>query len=159
ASAESLHLQLATPSDDAEIVELVGTLNGLLERLAESAAAKGRFYAAASHELRTPLQALSGHLELAVSKPRTEREYQQIVGEALQQTRRLIALSQDLLTLHRLETATYTPPSESIDVSDVCCLSLSAMAPLAEKRNLILHSKVAEHMPILAQPGHVEMVV
>ncbi len=62
ASTDRLTVTLQTPSADTEMVGLVGTLNGLLSRLAQTSAAKGRFYAAASHELRTPLQALSGHL-------------------------------------------------------------------------------------------------
>ena len=37
ASAESLRLHLNAPSEDAEIVELVSTLNGLLARLSETA--------------------------------------------------------------------------------------------------------------------------
>ena len=63
--------RLTAPSQDAEVVELVSTLNDLLTRQREANAARGRFYAAASHELRTPLQALSGHLELALQRPRT----------------------------------------------------------------------------------------
>ncbi len=100
ATVDGLRVQLRAPSDDAEITELVATLNGLLERLAQAAAAKGRFYAAASHELRTPLQALSGHLEVALARPRTEEGYRAAIDEALVQTRRLTRIAQDLLLLN-----------------------------------------------------------
>src|SRR5579871_975109 len=86
ASADHLRLHLDAPSQDAEIVELVSTLNGLLVRLSETAAAKGRFHAAASHELRTPLQALSGHLDLALRQPRAAEAYRAVIAEAYAQT-------------------------------------------------------------------------
>src|SRR5207302_7423918 len=89
ASVEKMQVRLKAPSRDAEVVDLVDTLNGLLSRLAETAAVKGRFYAAASHELRTPLQALSGHLEVALSRGRTAEEYETFLQEASKQAGRL----------------------------------------------------------------------
>ena len=70
ASVESLDVRLAAPSRDAEVVRLVATLNGLLQRLSDAAESRGRFYAAASHELRNPLQALLGHVEVTLDKER-----------------------------------------------------------------------------------------
>src|SRR5579872_2196378 len=102
ASIESLRVRLEAPSQDVEVVELVGTLNGLLTRLSDAAASKGRFYAAASHELRTPLQALAGHLEIALHRDRTAPEYRAAIEEAYAQTRRLTSLVQDLLFLNQL---------------------------------------------------------
>jgi signal transduction histidine kinase len=90
---------MSSPSADQEMVELVSTLNGFLHRLSESVAVQGRFYAAASHELRTPLQALSGHLGLGLSSPRSSEEYRAILQEAHRQARRLKILVQDLLLL------------------------------------------------------------
>lgn len=102
-SPEEARARLVAPSSDPEIAELVDTLNALLERVAEAGEAKSRFYAAVSHELRTPLQALSGHLELAAGRPRTQEEYAATVAEALEQTRKLGALVEGVLLLHRLD--------------------------------------------------------
>src|SRR5262249_28045507 len=118
ASAASLEVQLKPPSEDAELVELVATFNRLLERLTRPRAARGRFYAAASHELRTPLQALSGHLELALTRPRTSDEYQSVVEEAFGQTRRLMRLVRELLLLNQLHQQASTPPAEPVDLAE-----------------------------------------
>lgn len=157
ASADDLNLRLSPSSQDAEIVELVGTLNSLLARLANAAAARGRFYAAASHELRTPLQALSGHLELALQRPRSEQEYAAIVNEAYTQTRRLTALVRDLLLLNRLEAGSATPKGE-IALSDVCENILEALAPRIAERALQLCTDFPEDVVILAVPTHTEML-
>lgn len=158
ASVERLEVRLKAPSRDAEVVELVDTLNGLLSRLAETAAAKGRFYAAASHELRTPLQALSGHLEVALTRARTADEYEQFLQESLKQTRRLTSLVQDLLLLHQLDSAP-PRPQEPVDLAEVCTGVLDHLQPLVEARGLPLSVDLPAGACILAVPTHAEILV
>jgi signal transduction histidine kinase len=160
ASVENLHIRLHAPSRDAEIVDLVGTLNGLLARLSETAAAKGRFYSAASHELRTPLQALSGHLEVALSRPRTAQEYAAALHEAYRQTGRLAALTRDLLLLHQLDTASASPgPQEPVDLAEVCAQVLGPLEPLIEARGLRVQTDLSPGVLALAVPTHAEILV
>ncbi|MBV9468737.1 MAG: hypothetical protein JO316_12715 [Abitibacteriaceae bacterium] len=159
ASTDSLRVCLLEPSPDAEIVELVATLNGLLTRLAATADIKGRFYAAASHELRTPLQALSGHLELAVNRPRTVEEYRAAIEEAHQQTQRLILLVQGLLLLNRLDTATSQPPQEAVNLTEVCDRTLDRFRATIEQRGLRVKTSLADSVEVLAPPPHAEMLV
>jgi signal transduction histidine kinase len=166
ASGESLRVLLRAPSDDAEITELVTTLNGLLGRLAETAAARGRFYAAASHELRTPLQALSGHLEVALGRQRSGDEYQAAINEALSQARRLTRLAQDLLLLDQIESGRSAQLSEPVDVGEVCERALRQLQPTIAERGLrvsvgavLLSAGVIPEVNIVAPPTHVEMLV
>lgn len=158
-SADNLAISLEPPSQDYEMVELVDTLNGLLCRITETAAAKGRFYSAASHELRTPLQALSGHLELALNRDRTTDEYKVVVGEAYEQARRLISLVRALLFLYQLDSSTMLPPKEPIDLVDVCRRSLSHFQPVIEERGLKVHVRTPAEVDILAPPNHIDMLV
>ncbi|HLK58846.1 MAG TPA: ATP-binding protein [Chthonomonadaceae bacterium] len=159
ASSASLRVRLAAPSRDAEIVDLVATWNDFLARLAETAALKGRFYAAASHELRTPLQALSGHLEVALSRARTEEEYRSVLEEAYGQTRRLTSLTQDLLLLNRLETAATPPPNHPVDLADLCERLLTGLQPLAAQRGLTVQTYFPPEITISAPPLHAEMLL
>jgi signal transduction histidine kinase len=158
ASTDTLQVHLRAPSEDAEVTELVATLNGLLARLAETAAAKGRFHAAASHELRTPLQALSGHLEVALYRERTSEEYQAAIGEALLQTRRLISLAHDLLLLHQIDSAK-TRPGEPVDLSEVCHWALRQVAPLLAQRGLRVSAGAMPEVTITAPPTRAEVLV
>lgn len=150
-------VRLRAPSRDAEIVNLVATLNGLLQRLHESAAMKGRFYAAASHELRTPLQALSGHLELALTRPRDTEAYHIVVQEAYAQTRRLTTLVRDLLLLTQLETAPL-PPAEPVDVAALCAAMFCAQDATIVRRQLHIVNRLPDMLEVTAPPTHLEML-
>ena len=158
ASTDNLRLHLEVPTQDAEVAELVTTLNGLLARLADTAAARGRFYAAASHELRTPLQALSGHLELALNRERDAEEYRAMLEEARIQTKRLTTLARDLLFLNRLETGVAIV-REPVEISELCERQLTHFQPLIARRQLTPHIRLMEEAMLLAPPLHVEMLI
>jgi signal transduction histidine kinase len=158
-SAADAPLALHDPSHDAELVELVATLNALIERVAAEGAAKGRFYAAASHELRTPLQALAGQLELALSRPRTADEYRSSLEKADTQARRLMDLVNSLLLLNRIEGADQAPESEQVDIAALVAEDLSQLAPLLEERGLRVENGLPAEALVLAPPAHADVLV
>lgn len=133
--------RLVAPSSDREMVELVNTINRLLDRVEESANAKASFYAATSHELRTPLQALSGHIDLALSKPRTNDELKRALLEAQKQTQRLTSLTNDILTLHQLQSQ--TPDStETADLHASVQRTVAELTPLAELNHIKIKTQL-----------------
>lgn len=127
-SASQQFSALGTPSTDREFVHLVSTLNQLLESVHRGVASRGRFYAAASHELRTPLQAMLGHLELALMRPRESEEYRATLQEVQQQAQRLRDLIQALLVLNQLETGSRSsqPSRELLEIVEQRLDQLSA---------------------------------
>ncbi len=163
ASTESLALRLEPPSRDHEVLALVTTLNDLLSGFSETAAVRGRFYAAASHELRTPLQALSGHLELALQRLESESAARPRLEEALVQSRRLIALVRDLLFLNQLDTqSTGTMwPSHVEPISIAACvdLALAEVEKLIEERGLRVTWARSDDLEICAPYTHVSALV
>jgi signal transduction histidine kinase len=72
-----------------------------IEELGLALAAQQRFVAQAAHELRGPLTVVQGQLALALRRPRSEEEYRAAIGEALDATRDLRDLTEDLLDLGR----------------------------------------------------------
>ncbi len=159
ASVEHLFVQLQASSPDVEIARLVSTLNDLLARWSETAQSRERFYAAAAHELRTPLQALGGHLEVALSRPRNAEEYQNALRESHTQTERLTSLVQDLLLLNQLDADTARPSCVSLDLADVCESELRPLRNLAEERALKIELDLPEHCEIEAPWNHVTMLL
>ena len=158
APADDLAFALELPSYDAEMVELVDTVNGLLSRIAQTSAAKGRFYAAASHELRTPLQALSGHLELALTRSRTADEYEKVISEAHRQSERLTDLVQDLLMLHQLDTAP-ARAKESVQIESICRQTIDSLQPLLDLRELTVTVQDNDGIEIQSIHSHAEILV
>ncbi len=159
ASAEKLRVQLEIPSADDEIARLVATLNDLLARIEQTASTRGRFYAAASHELRTPLQALTGHLEVALSRKRPAEDYEMALSESHAQATRLTTLVQDLLLLNQLDADTSRPPATTLDLADICEIELSHLRILAERRGLNLELSLPANCEITAPRSHATMLV
>ncbi len=152
-------INLQSPSPDAEMRELVGTLNELLSAVGASARAQEQFHTAASHELRTPLQALSGHLQVALSRPRDAETYRQTLEEASVQTQRLTDLVRDLLTLNQLHAASAQPPREMLDLVEVCDLALSPLLKTIDARHLDLQVLAPDDaVAIECAPTHASML-
>ncbi|HEX8552495.1 MAG TPA: HAMP domain-containing sensor histidine kinase [Abditibacteriaceae bacterium] len=151
--------QLRPPSPDREVQELVETLNTLLLDVNGAAQARARFHSAASHELRTPLQALSGHLQLALSRPREREELLEALREAETHSGRLESLVRDLLALDQLHQRRELPAAsgELVDVTSAVEAALRQTAKLRESRALETHLAL-EECSVAALPTHCEML-
>ena len=101
ARTEDPDRRLAEPVGPAEVTELAGTLNGMLDALAASRERERRFLADASHELRTPLTSLRGNVEY-VARHGADPE---VIADLEADAERLGRLVEDLLALERESAA------------------------------------------------------
>lgn len=159
ASADPLHIKLNLPSKDAEVRHLVGTLNGFLDRMRQTSRAREQFYAATAHELRSPLSVLSGSIEVTLSRPRDNAEYQETLTDLQHQTDRLGALVEGLLLLNRLHMNTDEEEAESVDLADICHHMLSTLTPLAQRRNLIVETELDSASDVFASQTHASILI
>jgi signal transduction histidine kinase len=90
----------------------------MLGRLERAVEALRSFTADASHELRTPLTAIRGTAEVALARPRTEPELRETLEEVLDETRSMLGLVEDLLTLARGDQSV-APAMERVDLAAV----------------------------------------
>ncbi len=112
-SANRLDRRLPVPPADDELARLVVSVNALLARLEAGFAAQARFAAAASHELRTPLAVIAGQLEVALRRPRSEKEWVETASAVLDEVRRLNRLGEALLRLRRAEVVDSGEPASA----------------------------------------------
>jgi len=102
-----------------------------------------RFVSDASHELRTPLTALKTNLEVNLrNEDITLPEAKQTLVESLEDAKHLEQLSNKLLTLSQFESSIHTNFS-LIRLSDVLPYAIRAVTPLAEKKHITFHKKIA----------------
>ena len=90
----------------AELADLAGALNSMLDRLEAAFERQDRFSADIAHELRTPLNNLRGEIEVTLSRPRTAAEYREVLGSSLEEYDRLSQIIDSLLFLARSEDPT-----------------------------------------------------
>jgi signal transduction histidine kinase len=93
--------RLPVPPTGDEIAKLGERLNEMLARIEAAFAHERRFLADASHELQTPLAILRAELELALRRPRSREELEDVVRSAQEETNRLGTLAEDLLVVAR----------------------------------------------------------
>lgn len=122
-----LEARVRFESRDSETAQLVSDINDMADKIAALVATQRRFVANAAHELRSPLTRLYGELQLAARKERSAAEYKEAIGQALEATRQLKALADDLLTLARhasdepagVSPEAVKPAAEQVAVADV----------------------------------------
>jgi signal transduction histidine kinase len=113
-AADSMARRLE-PRSTTEVARLAEALNRLLARLDLAVKRLHRFTADAAHELRTPLAALRAHLDVALARAPSIDAYRNGLLDASEQTERLAALAEDLLTLSAIESADLTA-ADAVDV-------------------------------------------
>lgn len=121
-----------------EIVELDHVFHNMAKRLAESAQMKQEFVQMISHDLRTPLTAILGTFELLNSGAYgdlSERGHSR-VGDAVNESQRLIAMINELLDIERLESGNMQLMREELDLQPILQRSIEAVSVIASARQI-----------------------
>ena len=135
-TASHIDKRLPVKNEQDELGELSTTFNALLERLEKSFNSQKMFVSNVSHELRTPMAALTAELDLALLK---ERQYQIAIGNALQDSHRIVNLIDGLLNLAKADYQ-----SEQITMDEVRLDEL-----LLDARELVLKAHPDYHIELV----------
>ncbi|GAB3781633.1 HAMP domain-containing sensor histidine kinase [Spirosoma horti] len=114
----NLDARLTTPSHTDELAQLTRTFNQMLDRISAFELQRS-FIANASHELRTPLSVLTNQIDVALMKPRSASEYEQLLSSLQEDIGRLNALSNGLLELAQLENRQADTSRDEIALDEV----------------------------------------
>jgi heavy metal sensor kinase len=115
-TATSLSGRITARSTNDELGELVETINGMIARLEKSFRNVRDFSLSIAHELKTPLTILKGESELALSRPLSPTESQELASMYLEETSRLSRIVDDLLTLARVEAGQMSVNKERVQM-------------------------------------------
>jgi two-component system heavy metal sensor histidine kinase CusS len=100
---KTLSQRLPTDALPVELGALAVAFNGALYRLEHAYAQLEAFNADVAHELRTPLANLIGSTQVALSRPRTAPELQEVLASNLEDLERLRSIVNDMLFLARAD--------------------------------------------------------
>ena len=137
-SAEDLSQRLNLRLPDDEVGRLARTFDEMIARLDDAFRRQRQFTADASHELRTPLTAIKGQVEVALTRPRQQAAYREVLQAVNEEVDRLIRLVGSLLTLARADAGQIPIASESVNLQDLVDAAVEQVQPAAQERNINL---------------------
>lgn len=119
-----------------------------LDRQREVVKLKDEFLFVAAHELRTPLTAIRWSLESLDAKKMSKEAYRQALDDAMDGSRNLASLVEDLLNMARLESNRIEFKRELVDMRTVVKAVLDEAEPLAKHRKIRLEAEVPSQKTI-----------
>jgi len=163
-AAGDLSARLPDAKPDTEVGRLVTSLNAMLSRIEDSFAARTasenklrRFVADASHELRTPLTAIRGFAELhRQGAVKGEAATSELVGRIENESVRMGALVEDLLTLARLDQSRDLIQAP-VDISDLVSEAVESARAAGPDHPITLN--LPEEAFVLGDAGKIYQVV
>jgi ABC-type multidrug transport system ATPase subunit/HAMP domain-containing protein len=129
-----LSARVAARSGDPDVLNLARDVDEMIDTISALMTSQRRFLAHAAHELRSPITQIYGELQLAVRKDREAPELKKAILEALESTRALKNLTDDLLSLAKV-TAGDTSNEECM-LGSVVDNAVALSRPLAEERKV-----------------------
>jgi two-component system, OmpR family, phosphate regulon sensor histidine kinase PhoR len=128
-----------------------GAVLALLDmtRVRRLEAVRRDFVANVSHELRTPLTIVSGFAETLVQDDLDPASRDQFASRILVNTRRMQRIVDDLLDVSRIESGTWIPNPELVDVDVAAAEAFASARDAATVKKLALETDIAPDARIL----------
>jgi signal transduction histidine kinase len=135
---DDLERRLAQPPRMDEVGRLTLTLNGMLDRIAESVERQRLFVAMASHELRTPLAALRAELDIVERDDASLTDYREALHEAQGDAIRLASLATSLLDLATTREDAHSISRTPVRLRQLARSVVRSVDPLARQRGVVI---------------------
>lgn len=149
-SAKDFRLPYSGPRPPKELQPIVSRLRETLDLLKRAFAREKQATADISHELRTPLAALLTTTEMALRRPRSVEEYQEVLRDCQASSRQMSRAVERLLALARLDAGADTLRLQAVDAAALAEQCMSVVRPLADARGVRLAVHVdGEQVPQL----------
>jgi two-component system, OmpR family, heavy metal sensor histidine kinase CusS len=137
-SAKDFRLPFAGPRPPRELQPIVARLREALDMLKRAFAREKQATADISHDLRTPLAALLTTTEMALRRPRSVEEYQEVLRDCQTSARQMSRAVERLLALARLDAGADTLRLQAVDAAALAKQCMTVVRPLAEARGVHL---------------------
>lgn len=140
-----------------ELRPIATSIQTLLHGLRLSFERQRQFTGDAAHELKTSIAVLKSSLQLLTMRPRDANEYQAGVSDLLSDISRMEDLTEQMLTLARLE-AEEVQSSQSTDLSRIVQSVTARMQAFAEVREVSMKIKANEPHLVALQPKDADVL-
>lgn len=115
-STQRLQTRLSNDNTPRELHELGRAFNAMLDRLEDGVKRLTQFASDIAHDLRTPVNTLMVETQVALTKERSNEEYQILLGSNLEEYERLARIIENTLFLARADNAQLAMHTEMLDL-------------------------------------------
>lgn len=147
-SASNLSQRLPAENLPTELQGLINSFNGVLDRLEISYRRQAAFNSDVAHELRTPVGNLIGQTEVALSKPRSYEELEEIMQSNLEELERLRSIISDMLFLSHADQGEIALNLEPCSLADEVRQTADFLEILLEENHNTLEIKGDARAPV-----------
>ncbi|MDT3606777.1 heavy metal sensor histidine kinase [Cronobacter dublinensis] len=134
--SETLQQPLSLDTLPRELLPLGEALNTMRHRLAEDFARLTRFADDLAHELRTPVNILLGQNQVALQRPRSVQEYQNLLAGNIEELEQMTRLIENILFLARADHQNIALNREALALEPFIHQLTDFLEPLAEERDI-----------------------
>lgn len=143
-STNRLRSRLQVAHVPAELRELGGAFNAMLDRLEDGVQRLSGFAADLAHDLRTPINTLMVETQVALSRPRTAEQYEAAMASNIEEYERIGRMIENTLFLARADSAQLALKPVRLDLAQ----ELGRIAEYFEG--------VAEEAGVVVTLGHID---
>lgn len=126
-----------------ELDQVSGTINGMLDRIADYVERNRKFTANAAHELRSPLAAMRAAVDVALSRERTPDEYVGTLAELVEEIDRLSSMVSRMLLLAESDAGRLATGDKRGDLAKIVRETCDMFAAVADAREIALIAQAA----------------
>lgn len=154
-----LDLRVQERQNPEKIQNMLSNFNKMLTQLEEDNMLKSTFVSTLTHDLRTPLFAQKRILETLEKHPiNNDTELTDMLKVVQQGNRQLIDMVNKILEAYQYEEGRIGICQETLNLHELvesCCQELR---PLAEPKAILLHNRIADDLPVYADPEQLKRV-
>lgn len=142
-----------------ELDRLSGTINGLLDRLAEDLNRQRDFVANAAHELRSPLTALRSAIDVGLEHERAPTDYRELLADLAEECAGLSGLANQLLLLAEGESGRIKPGEVVVAFDQIVGKAVEMFRGVAEQRGVTISLAKPGSVPVRGEASHLRQIV
>ena len=130
-----------------------------MEHITELSRQRRDFFAAASHELKTPITILKGQIESMILGIGKYKDTGKVLPETLKEVENMERLVKEILTISKIEMDGLAGKAEPMSLSDTLIKVTEALLPLAQERQIAVHSQLAEDVTVSGNVSLLEKAI
>ena len=147
-TSKNLNERVTGVDTEDEIGELASSFNQLLDRLLEAFKRERQFIGDVAHELKTPLSSQRSSIEIALSKQRSEKEYKEVLTEALSDNNRITTTLKNILDLAWSEAESAKVKRNKVNLSYVVSEIVEIATKLGRMKKVNVSHNVSNNVII-----------